>query len=350
MGASSPRVQSDRIRPALATCLLIAAQLVVWLVVRRHLVVDGDWLQFAIRPDQPGVTGVLTGPFIHLEPAHLGVNLVVLWLFGANLERAIGSLSFLAIYLGAAAVASLMHWAVGVAFQLYPEGVGAAVGSSGAVAGVLGAVWVRLPQSRLGVPLLRWWTFPTTPLFALWLAYTLLQAILGTVQGVSHGIGHWAHFAGFTLGLGGAQLLGMPRAARIEYLIEAAERATRTNNLIAAAQAWSALLSLRPADLQVRTALVSTRLAMEDHAGARRLAREGVESPTRAHQRRAALEAYRALRPLIPEMRLHPGLRYRLGCWLAEEGEGEFAIRTLLESMREDGATPASASALFRAG
>ncbi len=349
---AAPVVAAPQARRAVATCLLIVAQAAVWLVVRRYLVVGSDWMRFATRPDTLDCFGLLVGPFIHIEAAHLGMNVLALWLFGANLERAIGSLRFLGLYLGSAAFASLMHWATAVCFHLYSDApaAGMAVGSSGAVAGVLGAVWVRFSQDRLSVPLATRWTFPATPLFALWFVYTLSQAVLTTLAGVSQGIGHWAHFAGFTFGLGVAQFLRMPREARAEYLERAAARATETNDLAGAAQAWAALLAMSPEDLKVRAALVSTRLAMEDSAGARRLAREGIEHPVRAEHRCPALEAYRVFRPLIPDVRLPPGVRYRLGCWLADDGEGELAIRTLLESVREDGATGASASALFRAG
>src|SRR5204863_8686127 len=53
---------------------------------------------------------------------------------------------------------------------------------------------------------------------------------------------------------------------------------------------------------------------------------------------------------LIPDLDLAPGIRYRIGCWLAEAGEDELAFGALWESVREDGPTPAAAGALYRAG
>ena len=53
---------------------------------------------------------------------------------------------------------------------------------------------------------------------------------------------------------------------------------------------------------------------------------------------------------LTVHLDLPPGIRYRIGCWLADTGQEELAFRALLESVREDGATPGSAGALYRAG
>jgi membrane associated rhomboid family serine protease len=331
---------------------LIVAQVTVWFVVRRFLVAGDDWTVFALRPGTPSELGFLISPFVHLEPAHLGINLAVLWLVGTNLERAVGSLKFLVLYLGAGWFGSLMHWAAAVSFHLAPDlsQRGAAVGSSGAVAGVLGATVVRLPQPRLRLPLFPQWSFPATPLIAAWLAYTLIRALISSVSGVTEGVGHWAHFAGFIFGLAIAQVAGMHRQARREYLERAAVEAAEKKNLPAAAQAWSALLAARPGDLRVRTELVRTRLALGDVPGARRLAREGIAALVRAGDRPASLEAYREYTRLVPDLDLPSGIRYRVGCWLADSGDNEGAFRSLWESVREDGATPAAASALYRAG
>jgi rhomboid family protein len=335
-----------------ATYLLITAQVLVWLVVRRYLLTGDQWTDFALFPGAPSELGMLISPFVHLDPAHLGINLAVLWLFGVNLERAVGSLYFLFLYLGAGWFASLMQWAVATSFHLIPDLTGrdAAIGSSGAVAGILGASIVRFPQSRLRIPLSTRATFPTILIILLWLAYTVVRALITTVHGVTEGVGHWAHFAGFVFGLGLAQLGGLQRVARQEYLEHAAEDAMARHNLPAASLAWSALLAMQPLDLHARTALIAARLELNDLRGARHLARTGVEALVRAGERSLAMQAYCEYSHLLPELDLGPGIRYRIGCWLAEAGEDEWAFRALWESVREDGATPAAASALYRAG
>jgi membrane associated rhomboid family serine protease len=335
-----------------ATYALIVAQVAVWLVVRRYLLAGSQWTTLALQPGTPSEIGFLISPFVHLEPAHLGVNLAVLWLFGTNLERSIGSLRFLILYLGAGWFGSLMHWATSTSFHLYADlaDKDAAIGSSGAVAGILAASVVRFPRNRVSFPLWPQATLPALPLLILWLGYTAVRALMTTIAGVSEGIGHWAHLAGFIFGMSGAQLMGLQHAARQEYLEYLARQAEAAHNLPSAAQAWSALLSLRPGDMDVRLALIHARLEMGDVPGARRLAREGIAALAKADQRAEALSLFRQCSRTVPGLDLPRGVRYRLAGWLSESGDAELAFGAFWESVREDGATSSSASALYRAG
>lgn len=341
-------------KPALplATYALILAQVAVWFVVRRYLLPGNQWTELALRPGTPDEVGFLISPFVHLEPAHLGVNLAVLWLFGTQLERSIGSLRFLALYLGAAWFGSLMHWATATSFHLLPnfEDHNAAIGSSGAVAGVLAANLVRFSRPRVALPLWPKVTLPATPLLVGWLAYTLVRALLTTINGLQEGIGHWAHLAGFIFGLGVAQVMRLQAQARLEFLEDMAVRAEQEGHLPAAAQAWSALLALHPDDVEVRGALIRSRIAMGDLPGARRLAREGLTALVKADQRQAATEFFRECLRYVPDLDLPRGVRYRVACWMADSGDHELAYGALWDSVREDGATPSSAGALYRAG
>lgn len=334
-----------------ATYALIAMQVAVWIVVRIYLLPAGTWSTFALTPDDPTARGFFLSPFIHLDAAHLGVNMAVLWLFGTNLERSVGSFRFLLLYLGAAWFASSMHWAAATAFRLYDDGgaPGTAVGASGAVAGLLGASVVRFAQPRLGLPWTGRRTFPVLPLIVLWLTYTVVRA-LALHSAVSEGVGHWAHLSGFLFGLAYAQLSGWHRLARAEYLEQAAAAAAAQRDLVAVARALAALLLMRPDDLRVRRELVVARLELGDRPGARRVAREGLVQEVKSGNVAHALRAFRAYGLLVPDLDLPPGVRYRIGSWLAEAGEPETAFRCLLESVREDGASSASAAALYRAG
>jgi membrane associated rhomboid family serine protease len=334
-----------------ATYALIAAQMAVWVVAQRFLLPQNVWTEFANDPTAPTWLGLLISPFVHLEAVHLGVNLLALWLFGTNLERACGSMRFLLLYLGSAWFASLMHWAAATSFHLYADlASNAALGSSGAIAGVLAASTVRFARPRLRIPLLSAATFPVTPLIVLWVGYTVVRALLTTLTGISEGVGHWAHLAGFIFGLCAAQLLGFQHAARLEHLAFSGAEATAREDHAGASRSWAALLAMEPSDMAVRCALVKARLAVNDLPGARRVARDGIEALVRADKRAAALEAYEDYCELVPELDLRAGVRFRIGCWLAETGDAEGAFRALWESVREDGPTAAAASALYRAG
>jgi membrane associated rhomboid family serine protease len=92
----------------------------------------GDWL--------PGVSDgawwqLLTSAFTHVEIWHIGLNMLILWMLGPQLEVAIGRARFLALYLLSALAGSvLVYWAA-------PE-YQYALGASGAIFGLMGGLLV----------------------------------------------------------------------------------------------------------------------------------------------------------------------------------------------------------------
>ncbi|MGV8907598.1 MAG: rhomboid family intramembrane serine protease [Propionicimonas sp.] len=93
---------------------------------------DGSW--------QPGVAEgaywqLLTSAFTHVEILHIGVNMLMLWFLGPSLERALGRVRFLAVYLISALSGSV------VVLWLSDPGT-STLGASGAVFGMIGALLV----------------------------------------------------------------------------------------------------------------------------------------------------------------------------------------------------------------
>jgi len=89
---------------------------------------------------------LLTSMFLHGGPAHLIFNMYVLFLFGSMLERKIGSKRFAVLYLLTGLAASLGY----AMFYEYILGVNvAALGASGAVYGVLGAIVILIPSLKV---------------------------------------------------------------------------------------------------------------------------------------------------------------------------------------------------------
>jgi membrane associated rhomboid family serine protease len=145
---------------------------------------------------------VVTSMFIHGGWLHLIGNMIYLWVFGDNVEEAMGHGRYLLFYLLAGAGA--------VALQVYvdPGSRVPMVGASGAIAGVLGAYLVLYPRATVAV-LIPWlWFFGAFPVPAAFLIvfWFLLQlfsgvAALGTATGVTEGVAFWAHVGGFATGL-----------------------------------------------------------------------------------------------------------------------------------------------------
>lgn len=87
----------------------------------------------------------LTYSFLHADWLHLGGNMLFLWVFGDNVEDALGHLRFLLFYLLSAAAGALAHG------LLVPESQAPLIGASGAVAGILSAYLILHPRVKIWV-------------------------------------------------------------------------------------------------------------------------------------------------------------------------------------------------------
>jgi membrane associated rhomboid family serine protease len=153
---------------------------------------------------------LFTSMFVHGGWLHLIFNMLYLWIFGNNVEDALGRVRFLGFYLACGLVAT--------ATQVLTDPASAApvIGASGAVAGVLGAYLVLYPHARvlsvfpLGVifPVV---SVPAWILLALWFALQAVEAAL-SFQHADAGVAFFAHVGGFVTGMGlGFALARRPR-------------------------------------------------------------------------------------------------------------------------------------------
>ncbi|PZU82567.1 MAG: rhomboid family intramembrane serine protease [Shinella sp.] len=88
---------------------------------------------------------LVTYAFLHSNWMHLGSNMLFLWVFGDNVEDALGHVRFLMFYLACAAAAALFHGLVG------PTSQNPLIGASGAVSGVVAAYLMLHPKVRVWV-------------------------------------------------------------------------------------------------------------------------------------------------------------------------------------------------------
>jgi membrane associated rhomboid family serine protease len=140
---------------------------------------------------------LFTSIFMHGGWAHLGGNMLFLFIFGDNVEKAFGHLRYLAFYLVCGLVASLA--------QVYsaPDSILPSLGASGAIAGVLAGYLVLFPTNRVRV-LLGYFvtTVPAVAMIGLW---ALLQFFYGlastTASAQTGGVAYMAHIGGFIAGL-----------------------------------------------------------------------------------------------------------------------------------------------------
>ncbi|MBU6377956.1 MAG: rhomboid family intramembrane serine protease [Gammaproteobacteria bacterium] len=151
------------------------------------------------QPWVPGWMTVFTSMFLHGSLAHLLGNLLFLWVFGNNIEDAMGHLRFSLFYLACGLAA--------VAAQVLPEPASAVpmVGASGAISGVLGAYLLLYPRARILIALPPPLIFVTIGWFrAIWVLtiWFLLQLVMSIGFGIaSSGVAFMAHVGGFVAGL-----------------------------------------------------------------------------------------------------------------------------------------------------
>ena len=135
---------------------------------------------------------ILSYMFFHGDIIHLASNMVFLWVFGDNIEDALGHLRFLVFYLLCGIVAGLTHaW-------MQPTSAIPLIGASGAVAGVVAAYIILHPRVRIWVLALKILPLRLNAMFVLglWIATQIVMVMLPR----SDAVAWWAHIGGLVAG------------------------------------------------------------------------------------------------------------------------------------------------------
>jgi membrane associated rhomboid family serine protease len=171
-------------------------------------------VQGAAESQLPTLVTLFTSMFSHAGLLHLGGNILFLWIFGNNVEDAMGSARFVVFYLLAGLAALALQVAIG------PNSVVPTLGASGAIAGVLGGYIVLYPRARVLtlVFLFIFFTFIEIPAVLFLFIWFAQQAIFGAVDlttpsGGGGGVAYFAHVGGFVFGLLAVTLFAKRRSA-----------------------------------------------------------------------------------------------------------------------------------------
>jgi membrane associated rhomboid family serine protease len=142
----------------LVTLALIAVNAAVWLLYQvpdldRSVVELGFFpceVEGSCREHgEPWPVNAVTAMFLHGGWLHIIGNMLFLWIFGNNVEDAMGRLPFLVFYLLAGLAATALQAWVTLALGSPAAAEIPNVGASGAIAGVLGAYFVLFPFARV---------------------------------------------------------------------------------------------------------------------------------------------------------------------------------------------------------
>jgi len=147
---------------------------------------------------------LITSMFLHGGLMHLIGNMLYLWIFGNNIEDAMGHVRFIFFYLICGVIAAMSH----AAFD--PGSVMPMIGASGAISGVLGAYLMLYPRAHVLVliPLgFFFWrmTVPAGFVLGFWFVFQLLSGAASTTSigsgNVGGGVAWFAHIGGFVAGM-----------------------------------------------------------------------------------------------------------------------------------------------------
>ncbi len=201
----------ERIRLHYVTLAIIAANIIIWLMMVTPAVIGPDGAQavmisYGFIPTVanygaelpvdllriPAELSYVSYAFLHTDFMHLAGNMLFIWVFGDNVEDAMGHMKYLLFYVACAAAAALLH---GFAF---PQSNGPLVGASGAAAGIVAAYLMLHPRVKLWVlafgriPL----RIPAYWAIGAWIAYQIFMFLFSVGDDVS-----WAaHVGGIVAG------------------------------------------------------------------------------------------------------------------------------------------------------
>ncbi len=243
------RDENPYVRTPVATITLIAMNLIAWLLLQglgnpaslgasicNYGLIPADLLGAAVDGtgfpiDAQGVClvdgqgsyfTVISSMFMHGGWFHLLGNMWFMWIFGDNVEDAMGPVRFVIFYLlcgvAAAAAQTLAD----------PASTVPMVGASGAIGGVMGAYALLYPRARI----LSFFVITTVSVPAfLMLGYWVLVQFLGSFQqsGGGGGVAFWAHIGGFIAGL--ALVLVFRNPAYLREHLEQPRRATARHSV-----------------------------------------------------------------------------------------------------------------------
>lgn len=196
---------------SIVTIGLIAANVLIFILFQQGLfdeVTDASILGFGLVPSvfwgdkilPPGIYNIgadntiITYMFLHGGLMHLISNMLILWVFGDNIEQALGRFRYLGFYIIGGMAAGFLHaW-------FLPTSDAPLVGASGAISAVSAAYLLLHPKAKLW--LLLFWILPVKiPAWAAIVAWFVYQIYASFTAGPDTAVAWWAHIGGFIFGL-----------------------------------------------------------------------------------------------------------------------------------------------------
>jgi len=209
------RDDNPQINVPYATYGLIVLNVLTWLVVQgagSEIVLQSSVCEFGFIPAalsdvsentglcqqfaSSGGLGLFSSMFMHGGWMHLIGNMWFLWIFGDNVEDAMGSLAFLVFYIATGVCAAFAQ------YLSDPSSTIPMVGASGAIGGVMGAYIMLYPKVKVHLLFMLFFRFraPAVAMLGFWVILQVVGSFnaIGSTQG---GTAFMAHLGGFMSGV-----------------------------------------------------------------------------------------------------------------------------------------------------
>ena len=196
----------------LVTVALILANVLVW-VLYQLPDPDGSIISLGYQPceveascPQVGHGWILTSVssmFMHGSWAHLLGNMLFLWIFGNNVEDAMGRVRYFVFYILGGLAATATQTFVTLMYASDFEATIPSIGASGAVSAVLGGYIVLLPHAKvLTVIVFILREVPAALFLGIWFGFQLLEGSSSLAHPqAGGGVAFFAHIGGFVFGV-----------------------------------------------------------------------------------------------------------------------------------------------------
>jgi membrane associated rhomboid family serine protease len=169
------------------------------LIFQRGLVPEN--VSRLLHGDRAGLSALspfVTSMFLHGDVLHVAGNMLFLWVFGNNVEDALGKIRYILFYFACGIAAALTQIAA------RPDSTVPMIGASGAIAGVLGAYLLLYPRARVLTLVPCFFIYmvrlPAFVVLGMWFVYQVLYSMSG-IGRTGGGVAFFAHIGGFIAGM-----------------------------------------------------------------------------------------------------------------------------------------------------
>ena len=195
----------------IVTVALIVANVLVW-VLYQLPDLQGSVTELAYQPcevdnscptvGQDWPLTAFTSMFMHGSWAHLLGNMLFLWIFGNNVEDALGRLRYFVFYIVGGLAATAVQTFVTLAYASDADAMIPNVGASGAISAVLGAYLLLLPGAKvLTIIFFILREVPAVLFLGIWFGFQLLDGSTSIAHPeAGGGVAFFAHIGGFVFG------------------------------------------------------------------------------------------------------------------------------------------------------